>query len=88
MDKISEKRIETNKGFQNVIKPFMAYEAMIASNDITLIDGKNVITDEYEISKKFNEHYINIVGKSSGTKPNKIGTILGSCSDPIDRIIE
>ena len=59
----------------------MAYEAMIASNDITLIDGKNVITDEYEISKKFNEHYINIVGKSSGTK-------LGSCSDAIDRIIE
>ena len=66
----------------------MAYEAMIASNDITLIDGKSVITDEYEISKKFNKHYINIVEKSSETKPNKIGTILGSCSDAIDRIIE
>ena len=34
----------------------MTYEGMIASNDITLTDGKNVITHEYEILKTFNEH--------------------------------
>ena len=34
MDKISEKGIETNKSFQNFIKPFMANKGMIASNDI------------------------------------------------------
>ena len=62
---------------------------MIASNDITLIEEKNVITDEYEISQTFNKHYINIFKKSCGKKPNKIDIILGSLndSDVIDRII-
>ena len=40
---------------------------MVASNDITLIEGKNVITDEYEISQTFNKHYINIVEKTAET---------------------
>ena len=43
MDKISEKGIETNKSFWNFIKPFMTNKGMIANEDITLIDGKNVI---------------------------------------------
>ena len=90
MDKISAKVIETNKSFWNFIEPFMANKDMIASNDITLIDGKNVITDEYEISQTFNKHYINIIEKSCGNKPSKIGTTLGSLidSDVIDRIIK
>ena len=90
MDKISEKVIETNKRFWNFIKPFMANKGMIASNDITLIEGENVIIDEYEISQTFNKHYINIAEKSCAKKPNKIGTILGSLndSDVIDRIIK
>ena len=54
MDKISEKGIETKKSFWNFIKPFMTNKGMIDSNDITLIEGKNVITDEYEISQTFN----------------------------------
>ena len=76
--------------FCNFIKPFMANKGMVASNDITLIEGKNVITDEYEISQTFNKHYINIVEISCGNKPNKIGTKLGSLndSDVIDRIIK
>ena len=63
---------------------------MIANKDITLIDRKNVITDEYEISQIFNKHYINIVEKSCENKPNKIGTKLESFndSDVIDRIIK
>ena len=63
---------------------------MIANNDITLIDGENVITDEYEISQTFNKHYINIVEKRCGNKPNKIGNTLESLndSDVIDRIIK
>ena len=90
MDKISEKGIETTKSFWNFIKPIMTNKGMIANKDITLIDGKNVITDEYEISQIFNKHYINIVEKSCGNKPNKIGTTLGSLndSDVIDRIIK
>ena len=90
MNKISEKGIETNKSFWNFIKPFTTNKGMIANKDITLIDGKNVITDEYELSQIFNKHYINIVEKSCGNKPNKIGTTLGSLndSDVIDRIIK
>ena len=63
---------------------------MIATNDVTLIEGNNVITDEYGISQTFNKHYINIAEKSCGKKPNKIGTILGSLnySDVIDIIIK
>ena len=64
IDKISEKGIETNKSFWNFMKPFMTNKGMIANKDITLIDGKNVITDEYELSRIFNKHYINIVEKS------------------------
>ena len=63
---------------------------MIPNKDITLIDGKNVITDEYEISQKLTNCRINIVEKSFGNKPNKIVTTLGSLndSDVIDRIIK
>ena len=75
MDKISEKGIETNKSFWNFIKPFMTNKGMIANK---------------ELSQIFNKHYINIVEKSCGNKPNKIGTTLGSLndSDVIDRIIK
>ena len=90
MDKISEKGIQTNKRFWNFFKPFMTNKGMIANNNITLIEGKNVITDEYKISQTFNKHYIIIIEKSCGKKPNKIGTTLGSLndSDVIDRIIK
>ena len=55
-----------------------------------LIDGKNVITDEYDISQTFSKHYISLVEKCCGNEPNKIGTTLGSLndSDVSDRIIE
>ena len=39
---------------------------MVASNDKTLINGKNVVIDEYEISKTFNKRHIKIVENSSG----------------------
>ena len=60
------------------------------ANDITLIEGKNVITDEYEISQTFNKHYVNIVEKKYGNKPKKIRTTPGCLndSDVIDRIIK
>ena len=89
-DKVSEKGIESNKSFRNFIKPFMANKYMVASNDITLIEGKNVITDEYEISQTFNKYYINIVEKSCGNKPSKLGTMIGSLNDSgvIYRIIK
>ena len=68
----------------------MTNKGMTASNNITLTEGKNVITEKYEISQTFNKRYINIVEKSCGKKPNKIDFILGSLndSDVIGRIIK
>ena len=71
MNIISEKGIETNKSFWNFIKSFMTKKGMIVINGITLTEGKNVITDEYEISQTFNKHYINIAEKSWGNIDNK-----------------
>ena len=34
----------------------MANKGMVASNDIALIEGKNVIKNEYEISQTLNKH--------------------------------
>ena len=48
MDKISEKVTETNKSFWNFVKPFMTNKGMVASNDLILIDGKNVIAGDYQ----------------------------------------
>ena len=43
MEKISEKDIKTSKSFRNFIKSFITNKGMIASNDITLIDGKSAL---------------------------------------------
>ena len=59
----------------------MTNKVMAASDDITLIEGKNFITENYEILQTFDNHHINIVEKSCGSKPNKIGTTLGSLND-------
>ena len=90
MDKISEKGIETNKGFWNFIKPVVTNKSMTCQQLHALIDRKNVIADEYEISNTFTKHCINLVEKSCRKKPNKIETTLGFLNDTdiIDRIIE
>ena len=82
--------METNKRLLNFIKLFGTNKGMIASSDMTLTDEKNVTTDEYEISKTFNRHYINNVEKICGNKPNKMGTTLGYLNDcdVIGRIIK
>ena len=86
----SDQTIPDPKQMMNATKTPDTEDIETASNNITLIEGKNVITDEYKISQTFNKHYINIVEKSCGKKPNKIGTTLGSLnySDVIDRIIK
>ena len=37
-----------------------------------LQQNNSIITDEKELTTIFNDHYINIVEKSSGIKPNSI----------------
>ena len=40
--------------------------------DITLVKEDEIITDDRELAEVFNDHYINIVEKSSGKKPSSI----------------
>ena len=41
----------------------MTNKDIVARNDITLINGKNVLTGEYEISQAFNKNFSEIVKK-------------------------
>ena len=64
--------IITNKNFWTFIKPFLTNKGFLENKDITLIEGNKIITSERKLAKSFNEHYINIVEKSSGIKPRDI----------------
>ena len=55
------------------MKPFLTNIGFIGNNDITLIHKNKIISDEKQLTKLFNSYYINIVEKSSGTKPKTFG---------------
>ena len=51
------------------MKPFLTNKGFTGNNDITLIHQNKIISDEKQLTKLFNSYYINIVEKSSDTKP-------------------
>ena len=56
------------------MKQFLTNKGFIGNNDITLIHKNKIISDEKQLTKLFNNYYINIVEKSSGTEPKTSGT--------------
>ena len=70
--KITSKGIMTNKQFWKNMKPFLTNKGCLENNDIILLDGEEIITNYRILAKRFNEHYINIVDRSSGFKPSKM----------------
>ena len=58
-----------DKNFWKVIKPFLTNKGFIDGNETTIVDGDEIISEEKELVKIFNEHYINIVEKTCGLKP-------------------
>ena len=64
-EKITEKRINTNKSFSKVINSFVTNKGFIASNDITLVEKNVVTTDEETLASIFNKGCIDIVEISS-----------------------
>ena len=70
--KITSKGIMTNKQFWKTMKPFLTNKGCLENNDIILLDGEEMITNDRILAKRFNEHYINIVEHSSGFKPSKM----------------
>ena len=71
--KLTEKGLTTNKSFRKFIKPFLTNKGWIGNIDITLLHKNKLITDKKQVAKPFNNYYINIVKKSSGTNPKTFG---------------
>ena len=55
--------------------------------NITIVDGKKIISDDFELAKIFNNHYINTVEINSRFKPLKITNQLKDDLSVIDEII-
>ena len=72
LNNITKTGIIANKNFWTFTQPFLTNKGFLENKDITLIEGNKIITSERELAKTFNEHYINIVEKSSGIKPKDI----------------
>ena len=51
------------------MKLFTTNKGWLENNDIILLAGEWMITNDGILAKRFNEHYINIVERSSGFKP-------------------
>ena len=69
LDNVIKRGITTNKDFRTFIKLVLTNKGFLDNKDITLIEENKIITSGREFPKTFNEHYINIVEKSSGIKP-------------------
>ena len=54
------------------MKPFLTNKVCLDNSDIMLRDDNEIITDDKHLVKLFNDHYINIVERSSGLKPEII----------------
>ena len=54
------------------MKPFLTNKGCLENNDIILLDGEEMITNERILTQRFNVHYSNIVERSSGFKPSKM----------------
>ena len=87
LNKFTDKGLETNKSFWKFIKPFLTNKGTLTDCDITIADGKKIISDDFELAKTFNNHYINTVEISSGFKPLKITNQSKDDLSVIDEII-
>ena len=66
--------IATSKNVWNLIKLFLTSKGHLNHQDIMIFDGEKIITNETELKlvEVFNNHYINIVEKSSGIKSRHV----------------
>ena len=71
----------SNKDFWNLVKSFLSNKGGLSDSNITLVKGEKMITDDAELTEVFNDHYINIVQKSSGKKPTSVAENYGMKDD-------
>ena len=90
LNKLAADGIITNKSFWKFIKPFLKNRNCYTQNNITLIQNGEIITEEKNLVETFNNHYINIVERSSGIKPVDVAMMHNMCDNDtaINVIIE
>ena len=55
-----------------LIKPFLTNKGFLENAEIMLTEKDKIVTEEKELERIFNDHYINIVDRSYGTKPTNV----------------
>ena len=73
--------IVTNRNFWKIIKPFLSSNGHLENVDIMLSHNNNIICNDHELAKIFNEHYINFIEKISGEKSTNITKEYGFDND-------
>ncbi len=79
--KVTENGLMTNKDFWNLVKPFLTNKGGLSGSDILLVKDNEIISNDRELAETFNDHYINIVEKSSGNKPQSLADSNKQTSD-------
>ena len=72
--KATENGIMTNKAFWKLAAPFLTNKQGSYGSAIVLKENEKIINKESELVDIFNDHYINIVEKSTGTAPKTVAT--------------
>ena len=78
---MTENGVMTNKDFWKLVKPFLTNKGGLSGNDILLVKDDKIITEDHELAETFNDHYINIVEKSSGEKPQSLADTIEQTTD-------
>ena len=77
---ITSNGIITNKNFWKAIKPFLANKGCLEKSDSILKNDEKMITYEKKLVQFFNDHYINLVERPCGFKPEKVEFDFGLCN--------
>ena len=63
----------TNKEFWKKLKPFLTNKGCFSEDQISIEVNDKPVSDKKILTEIFNEYFINIAEKSSGTKPSSLG---------------
>ena len=80
----------TNKKYWKLMKPFFTEKGGSYGRKITLKENGNLISDEKTLTQTFNDHYVNIVEKTTGSPPISItngGLDIDNITETINSII-
>ena len=72
-NKVTSKGFVSNKAFWNTVKPFLTNKGFLTNENITIKHKDKIVTDNSKLVHLFNNHYINIVERTSGMTPENTG---------------